>query len=396
MSSYLFISNILPGDDINPEIDTQKATYLAQKGIIDALSQKVESLTVLAYPQFPRYFQSHIIWRSGNKRTYRNVEIVRIATFNLPVIRILFRNLAFLFMIVKWCIKSRGTKRHIIQYNVSSPSLMVTLAGHLFKDTDVSAFLYDLGMPPSSYNYSWAKLLFFKVIDYQAKILINRLDYVFAITEAVIQDYAQNTKAILVDGGISEDVLRRLPLPDKRFEGKCVLLLAGNLTETNGVLLALDAAKILKDNSNIEIWFAGKGDLVEAIKAESKANPKVKYIGFLTTDELFEVYSQIDVLLNLRVMPEGEGKYLFPSKLLEYMVTGRYVISTDFAHVKEQYGYYCDILLDRTPQSLANVIMKHISNKRAAEKGINAQKYMLETHTWEAQVEKVVYLIDGR
>ena len=47
MHKYLFISNVLPGDDVNPEINTQKATYLAQKGIMDALSQEVESLCVL-------------------------------------------------------------------------------------------------------------------------------------------------------------------------------------------------------------------------------------------------------------------------------------------------------------------------------------------------------------
>ena len=149
MHEYLFVCNVLPGDDINPEINTQKATYLAQKGIMDALSQKVESLGVLAYPQYTIYPKSNIIYRNGSKTIKGNTEYVQIPTINLPGLRIIFRNLFFLIYILKWCIKKRKANKHLIQYNVSSPSLVVTLVAKFFRKTDVSAFLYDLGMPPS-------------------------------------------------------------------------------------------------------------------------------------------------------------------------------------------------------------------------------------------------------
>ena len=393
MHKYLFISNVLPGDDVNPEINTQKATYLAQKGIMDALSQEVESLCVLAYPQYSAYPKSNIIYRRSSKISKRNTEYVQIPTINLPGFRIIFRNLFFLVYILKWCIKNRKANKHVIQYNVSSPSLVVTLVAKFFRKIDVSAFLYDLGMPPSSYNYSWLKCLVYRIIDVQAKVLINRMDYAYVITETVAEDYASKIKTLLVDGGISEDVLSHIPLKDSRHKDKTICLIAGNLTETNGVKLLLDASKYLKEY-NIELWFAGKGELVDLIKQEASVNSQIFYKGFFNTNQLFEIYASVDILLNLRLMPADEGRYLFPSKLLEYMITGRRVISTDFAHVKEIYGDFCDILISVKPEDLAEVIIR-ISEEDDDYKGKLAQNFMLNNRTWSAQIKNIVESLEN-
>lgn len=395
MHKYLFISNVLPGDDVNPEINTQKATYLAQKGIMDGLSQTVESVEVLAYPQYSAYPKSKIIYRRDTKITKGNTEYVQIPTINLPGLRIFFRNLFFLIYILKWCIKNRKTNKHVIQYNVSSPLLGVTLVAKLFGKTDVSAFLYDLGMPPSSYNYSWFKRLIYRIIDVQAKTLINKMDYAYVITEAVAEDYASKIQTLLVDGGISEDVLSHIPLKDTRHEDKTICLIAGNLTETNGVKLLIDASKYLKKEDNIEIWFAGKGDMVELIKQEASVNSQIFYKGFLDTNQLFETYASVDILLNLRLMPADEGRYLFPSKLLEYMVTGRRVISTNFAHVKDVYGDMCDILISSNAENLAN-LLKEISVNKNNGKGALVQNFMLHNRTWNAQIGRIVNLLENR
>ena len=392
MHKYLFIGNIIPGDDINPKVDVQKATYLAQKGIMDALSSQTDCLTVLSYPQYPSYSKSHIIWSKGDKQKMGKMEVIRIATFNLPFLRIIFRNLIFLYYIISWCIANKNYQKHIIQYNVSSPALFVTLVGHLFKKTDISAFLYDLGMPPSSYNYSWAKRMVFKIIDIHAKYLINKLDYVYVITSSVAADYAKKTKSLLIDGGISEDVLNRLPLNDNRDKSKTVLLIAGNLTESNGVDLLLDTSQILCDK-DIEFWFAGKGDSVVKINSYAEKDKRIRYMGYLTTEQLFDLYSKCDVLLNLRNMPEDEGRYLFPSKLLEYMSSGRLVISTDIAHVREQYGNYCEVIDSPTAKTLAKKIMSIRENKDN-DKALRSQEYMLKTHTWDAQINKIIKLLE--
>ena len=220
------------------------------------------------------------------------------------------------------------------------------------------------------------------------------MDYAYVITETVAEDYASKIKTLLVDGGISEDVLSHIPLKDSRHKDKTICLIAGNLTETNGVKLLLDASKYLKED-NIELWFAGKGDMVKLIKQEASTNSQIFYKGFFDTNQLFETYASVDILLNLRLMPADEGRYLFPSKLLEYMITGRRVISTDFAHVKEVYGGICDVLISSDAENLAN-LLKEISVNKNDEKGALAQDFMLRNRTWRAQIGKIVKMLENR
>ncbi len=393
MDNYLFIGNILPGDVDDNRFHVEKATYLAQKGIIEALSKKTGNLQVLSYPQLLSYPKSKIVWLHGKSFDSNGVHYRRLSSCNLPLLRIFYRNLAYLCQIVLWCVKNSNSsqKSHVIQYNVSSPSLIVTLVARLFKNTDVSAFLYDLGMPPSSYHLSTTKKTIHKLIDIQAKCLIKHLNFSFAINNHVIEEYSSIEKSIVIDGGISSEVLLRLPISDNRDNSKLILLIAGNLTETNGVKLLLEASKQIEDD-NIVFWFAGKGDLVDEILEYAKADKRIEYKGFLSTDELFDVYSKVNVLLNLRLMPENEGQNLFPSKLLEYLIVGREVISTNFAHVKKEYGDICYVLSENTIECLVNTI-KFINDNRETRKGILSQTYMMKTHTWDAQITKILNFI---
>lgn len=391
---YLYIGNIIPNDDLDNRFHVEKATYLAQKGMIEAISKQTEDLYVLSYPQLPSFPKSKIVWLKGETMLINGVKYKRLSSLNLPLLRIIYRNIAYLCLIIKWCFKTNDshTRLHIIQYNVSSPSLIVTLVGRLFRNTDVSAFLYDLGMPPSSYKLSKAKKIAYKLIDIQAKWLIRRLDYSFAINNHVIDAYSSPRKSIIIDGGISNDVLKRLPLPDNRDKSKFILLIAGNLTETNGIKMLLDASKQIHDK-DIEFWFAGRGNMLDDIKMQAKIDNRIVYKGFLSTDELFYVYSCVNVLLNLRLMPENEGQNLFPSKLLEYLVTGREVITTNFAHVEKEYGEICYVLKENTLECLVDYIQQ-IKNNKKEIRGNKSQKYMMNTHTWDAQITQVINFIN--
>lgn len=394
MNRYLFLGNIIPGDDLDSRFHVERATYLAQKGIIDALSKQVKNLVVLSYPQLPPVPKSRIVWLKQETRMINGVKFVRLSSFNLPVLRIIYRNLVYLCYILYWCFKNQNkhNKLHIIQYNVSSPTLIVTLFAKLFRCVHISAFLYDLGMPPSSYNLSKMKKMVHRIIDAQAKCLIKYLDYSFAINNHVIEQYSKPEKSIIVDGGISSDVFKHLPLPDKRDKSRFVLLIAGNLTETNGVRLLLEVSKEIVDKK-IEFWFAGRGNMLNEILSQAQYDKRIVYKGFLSTDELFDVYSQTDVLLNLRLMPQNEGEYLFPSKFLEYLVTGRTVITTNFAHVKKDYGDICYVLDDNNLECLVRQIRQLQDDERDDKFG-KSQRYMLDTHTWDAQIGRILSFIN--
>ena len=113
----------------------------------------------------------------------------------------------------------------------------------------------------------------------------------------------------------------------------------------------------------------------------------------LNMNELFQLYEEADVLLNLR-LEEGVD-FHFPGKLLEYLSTGRYVVSTPVAHAERVYGQYMGVLHDKTPKGLIRM-MEEIQSKGKRilfETGTTARQFMLDNRTWDVQTLKILNYI---
>ena len=70
----------------------------------------------------------------------------------------------------------------------------------------------------------------------------------------------------------------------------------------------------------------------------------VRYLGFVEREELLRTMQRGLVLVNPRPPSLPEHRYNFPSKILEYLATGRPVISTTSADIAEEYGKYLLLL----------------------------------------------------
>ena len=110
----------------------------------------------------------------------------------------------------------------------------------------------------------------------------------------------------------------------------------------------------------------------------------------LNMDNLFKLYESADVLLNLRM--EEEVDFHFPGKLLEYLATGRFVISTPVAHAERDYSEYMAVLHDRTPEGLIRMMetVQQRGKKRLYETGVKARQFMLENRTWDKQTQRIL------
>ena len=194
----------------------------------------------------------------------------------------------------------------------------------------------------------------------------------------------------MIDGGVNNDVIGRLfPLVEREEGKRLTLTLAGWLWEENGTKLLLNC---LKENPNldVEVYFAGNGQDVELIENRAKADSRIHYVGMLEPDALFKLYEKSDVLLNLRVTEEDNTQ--FPSKLLEYMATGKHVISTSIAHAERDYGEYITILPKSTPAALVQAIRQILQtdSKTLKERGEKARKFMLENRNWETRTKEII------
>jgi len=61
---------------------------------------------------------------------------------------------------------------------------------------------------------------------------------------------------------------------------------AGTLNKEVGIQKILDVFSLVDDKS-LELWLIGKGDMVDDIISQSKADDRIKYLGFLSREERF-------------------------------------------------------------------------------------------------------------
>jgi len=172
-----------------------------------------------------------------------------------------------------------------------------------------------------------------------------------------------------------------------------VIVSAGTLNEANGVHILLQAFSML-DGIHYKLRIAGSGPLEKDVRYAAVRDARIEYCGYLAYENVLRLYQTADVLLNLRLTNTIRTKYLFPSKLMEYLLSGRPVISTCTGHVEAEYGDFVYPLRDETAGGLAAVLRTVEHEVETAEaKGVTAREYMLAHKTWLAQGQRVRDLI---
>ena len=81
----------------------------------------------------------------------------------------------------------------------------------------------------------------------------------------------------------------------------------------------------------------------------------------------------------------------FPSKIFEYMMSGRPVMSTRLNGFSEDYEKLIFWLEDGSPEALAKKIdeIDALTNDRLQEVADNARNYLLKNKTWKLNAQKV-------
>ena len=357
-------------------------------GIAGALSDCAGVSLVSCRPTVS--FPGGPLWIGGEKVKLDNgMAITILPTLNLKIIKNIVWGILIKRVIKKWARLNQDDKKHVLVYNIYTPPISWVYRACSKYGCKLTAILYDLGVPPKRLGLSRLTMVGYKLMEKEARHYIPLLDGRVIINESIIDYYAPGRDYILIDGGINDAVINHLFPLKESTSSSFVFVLAGMLWDQNGTRLVLDCLKGHPD-LDVRVVFAGKGVDVPLIEEFATNDDRVEYVGMLTTPGLFRLYEKADVLLNLRL--EEEQDFHFPSKLIEYLVTGKHVLSTPVAHAERDYGAYMSILTDLTSNGLA-VKMQEIINlgkKSLYEQGVKARDYMLKHRNWVVRTEEIV------
>ncbi len=381
-----------------PDIEKYQTSALNRSGnnalegiamsLWDNVECEIESCIPIA--SFPK----EKIWISGCTEQYPNgMKVKMLPTLNIKIVKNLYWGIVSFFHIIRWRRRHKNEKCVVLVYNLYSASISALYLACKLTGAKLFAILYDLGVPPKRLGLSKSTMLAYRISEMSAKFFIKRLDGRIIINELMAQHYAPTKHYLLIDGGINTHIINNL-FPLKVSENpEFVFVCAGMLWDQNGTKLILETLKQFP-SLNLKVLFAGRGNDVSLIEEAAKIDNRISYLGMLTTGKLFKVYEQADVLLNLRI--EEEVDFHFPSKLLEYLATGKYVISTPIAHAERDYGNLIGVLKDVTPKGLAEMmeVTMALGKQKLFEIGKSARDYMLTYRTWSYRTTEMINYIE--
>lgn len=173
------------------------------------------------------------------------------------------------------------------------------------------------------------------------------------------------------------------------------VMYSGVLDLRYGIPELLDAMNLLDDT--YELWLTGAGNAEKLIRERAAADNRIQFYGYLPSrQDLLNKQAQATMLISPRRDTEEASKYCFPSKLFEYMVSGRPVISCFLAGIPGEYHPHLVELPSATAQEIACVIQQIAAMPEQArrEQGNNAKAFVLEQKNKYAQAKKIVQFME--
>ena len=387
-SSVVFLSAVPETDEMVKMGGYSQAGNLACLGIAEALYasgiglEEVYGFVPLAtYPRDRRLF-----WKGRTVELFPGVRDVLFTVVNIFPFRNWVRYLSVMIAAIRWSVKNLMRKRVFVVYNIFFPHVLFMRVLTWLLHVKLVVVVFEIGTVKGFERSIWHRLMRPNWLKHLGERSLGILDGRILITDAIARDFAKGKHYLRIDGGITKNVVSRLPELTVAGYGEFRMMFAGGLSAWNGIPLMLEYMKNNEDPS-LRLWIAGGGELAQEVENAAAKDSRIEYKGLLPHSELFKLYANADALLNLRDDSDPVMQYHYPSKFLEMLAVGKPVIATDVAHTREAYGEHCFVMDGFSLEAFAAQVerIRGMSPEERCEFGRATREWMLANKTWKAQ-----------
>ena len=213
-------------------------------------------------------------------------------------------------------------KKLIVVYSAHYPFLAAAVyAKKLNQEIQVCCIIPDLPQYMNLEQKRGVLYDFFKKLDVKSiEKEMDSVDTSVVLTDAMAHILHLNDRPYIVSEGIVESLPQENSC-DKQKETVNIVY-AGKVYFKFGIKLLLDAFSKFK-NTNYRLVICGTGDAAEYVKKCAKEDHRITFTGQLSPDEVQRYINSATVLVNPRPNNEEYTKYSFPSKDIEYLLSGK-------------------------------------------------------------------------
>ena len=234
-------------------------------------------------------------------------------------------------------------------------------------------------------SYSGMKQRFYARIQ---QYFIGKYDYVIGLSEKTKKYLKKQQKFMCMEGGIADSFYNYFGEYKTPMQEKITFMYSGILEKVTGIDMLIEAFSKV-NMENVQLVITGDGSLADWVREMEKKYSQIHYLGCIPYEDYMKKLLKADILINPRNMNLPENANNFPSKIMEYLATGKMIISTKFPGWEryQKYITFCESDLNALERTIHQCSLNALdwSTQRYYNNREFAKKFI-----WKEQVKAII------
>lgn len=382
-------------DEINKYSLTgvQNAANKLQWGIVkglDGLGKNVTIFNSIYVGSYPRLYRKIMIptfhFSHGSEKNDINIGFINIAG-----IKVLSRYYTVKRELDKWASIDSGREKVLLIYAMTTP--FAQLAGYIKRKYSSIKVIYIIPDLPMYMNvtkvqesavYRTRK----KIEEFLFHRSLKNVDGYVLLTDSMKEWFTTDINYTVVEGMATID--NTIDVDD--IKKKKQILYAGGIKREYGVIDLVSAFSQI-DDPEWELVIYGDGTDMESVCEYAKKDVRIKIMGSAPNAVVMKHQREAALLINPRKNQEM-AKYSFPSKTLEYMLSGTPMLGYKLAGIPEE--YYDNMFVIQDSENGMEEALRMAMDLPETERikmGEKAKHFVVKEKNPEKQCQKILELI---
>lgn len=388
LSSKRLINKIYNETGTNPGFAIQKFNRLIAQGI------KENGAEIEIYSKPPIGGSVARTWVNEKAEFEEGLKYCYVKYLNIPVLKDLFTFFSTFWKVFKFGLQNRQNKAVVCDVLAISMNIGAVLACKL---TGVKIVGIVTDMPGLMVNRSSLqnnKSLLECMSANINMIYINSYTHYVFLTEQMNDVINTHNRPYIVMEALCDSSLNLSDLKPKVKANARIVMYAGGLHERYGLKTLVDAFRMIK-REDVKLVIYGDGPFADKLNEIMKEDSRIEYRGIAPNEDVLRAELEASLLVNPRPTTEEFTKYSFPSKNMEYMVSGTPLLTTKLPGMPTEYYPYVYLFEEESVKGYADALnfILDLPSEVLNDKGEKAKKYVLENKNYKVQTSKVMSLI---
>lgn len=384
MAKIVFLGYVVPPEQSSGSVAGNKMQWNVLKQLSKRQGVSLACVSVTPSRSFPH--ERKLCYRYQCEPLFENVKNHRISFWNVPILKQLSQIIS-MYRTAKRIVKENRTDTLLCFNLFPQVGIPMRWLKRKFPHLKTFCLLADLPIDDTPNRNAFSRMLR-SLFDRSTFKSMQACDCYIALNAAAMNMYLPDKPYIVMDGGIEPDEFAE---KERVWSGKEKnVLYTGALVDYSGIMNLVAAMDLVEDKS-IVLDIYGSGTLQGKIEQIAKENERIRFHGSVDNRTAVLAQQAAWLLANPRPVESEIAKVTFPSKIFEYLMSERPVMTTRLNGFSKDYDEILYWIEGESPEDIAACI--HKINEESEETRLSrakaAKQYLLKNKTWEMNAKAI-------